>query len=91
MILWAFITAAIVYFIDYCISPGEIFGGYSDWIETLPKWLAKPLGGCMVCMGVWVSAFVFVFLHLEAGIGWIMLIPFIAITSLFIRVLIKYF
>ena len=35
------------------MQEGMIFSKYGKWIETLPEWLYKPLGGCLKCFHVW--------------------------------------
>lgn len=33
-----------------CGETGNIFNFYFRWIEDLPAWLRKPMGGCLRCM-----------------------------------------
>ena len=36
------------------MQPGMIFQRWRRWLETIPVWIAKPLGLCLKCFHVWV-------------------------------------
>lgn len=55
----AFGAASLSNFLDDCLQPEMIFGRYGDLVRSLGFW-GKPLGGCLICMNVWVSLAVFV-------------------------------
>jgi hypothetical protein len=70
-------SAFISIFIDFLIQPEQIFGFWGrglEWFKSLKpnpfKFMAKPLGGCMYCMNVWVTFFVFLATRGETNIGW---------------------
>lgn len=42
---------SLIAYVFYTLKEeGMIFSFYSRWIERLPDWLYKPLGGCFVCL-----------------------------------------
>jgi len=42
---------SIIVFIFWTLGEsGQIFNFYFRWIENLPTWLNKPIGGCLRCM-----------------------------------------
>lgn len=34
---------------------GGLLTFWGNWIATLPEWLYKPLGGCLICFGTWLT------------------------------------
>ena len=50
MLVALYIAIFTVVFTEMLITKGNIFSFYSQWIERLPEWLYKPLGGCPKCM-----------------------------------------
>lgn len=36
------------------MQDGMIFSKWGQWLETIPVWIAKPLGLCLKCFHVWV-------------------------------------
>lgn len=54
----AFGAASLSNFLDDCMQPEMILGRYGDWVRSLGFW-GKPLGGCLICMNVWVSIAVY--------------------------------
>lgn len=40
------------------MQEGMIFSFWGKFIDGLPTWLNKPLGGCLKCFHVWVVIFV---------------------------------
>lgn len=61
----AAVGMAVTMFVDYLISPGQIFGFWQkvlNWMNS-PKNLLfvlyKPMGGCLYCMNVWSTLAVF--------------------------------
>ncbi len=32
---------------------GNILAWYKDWLRTIPEFIAKPIGLCTVCFGLW--------------------------------------
>ena len=74
------IAAAIMtIFIDYLISPKQIFGFWQDVLKKISespfKTLAKPLGTCIYCMNVYVFLACFLVLWFKTGISWWYFIP----------------
>jgi hypothetical protein len=61
----AAVGMSVTMFVDYLISPGQIFGFWQkvlNWMNS-PKNLLfvlyKPLGGCLYCMNVWSTFVIF--------------------------------
>lgn len=59
---FAFASAQLVKFIDFCFSDGNVLDWYYLLILRLqdnhPK-LFKVLGGCIICFGFWVNLTIF--------------------------------
>lgn len=91
LFIWALFAACITMFIDYCISPGEIFGFYGEWLgrHCEEKW-AKPLGLCPVCMGTWIGIIIGLMLIIMGKLIWYMILPFLAVEVVIIRLLMRY-
>lgn len=58
----AFLIGAFAYvFTNILIQPGEILGFFGNWINRLPDYLRKPLGGCEACfagqLALWFGLF----------------------------------
>lgn len=48
----SFIAVGIVAYVFVILtSPGMIFYFWYKWIDHLPDWAFKPLGGCNMCFG----------------------------------------
>lgn len=43
------------------MQDGMIFSRYGKWLNTLPSWLAKPMGLCLKCFHIWVCILFFIF------------------------------
>lgn len=61
----AAVGMSVTMFVDYLISPGQIFGFWQkvlNWMNS-PKNLLfvlyKPMGGCLYCMNVWATFVIF--------------------------------
>ena len=82
----SFFTACLCLFIEYTIQEGEIFG---FWQKVLKKFegspLENPLGGCIVCMSVWVCLVIGFFGLFFLSMGWWTLLPYIVVTNFLIR------
>lgn len=68
-------AAFMTIFIDYLISPKQIFGFWQNALKAIEnsrfKPLAKPLGTCIYCMNVYVytACFVVLYIHTDSS-GW---------------------
>lgn len=55
---FAFGAACLSYFLQWSFEPGRVFGRYGAWLdaraEALGFWY-KPLGGCALCMNMWLA------------------------------------
>jgi hypothetical protein len=61
------ITLLLIALSGVCVSrvitlEGELFYFYWKWIEPLPDWLNKPLGGCSKCFTGQVAFWSYIFL-----------------------------
>ena len=64
-----FITSYLAVFLEYCFDEGMIFNKYYKLIDKLPEWINKPLGGCIICYGTWITiVFNLVFFRLDLDI-----------------------
>lgn len=45
-----FLSAIFINGFYNIIQKGMVFGFWETWIIKLPKWLYKPLGGCITCL-----------------------------------------
>lgn len=52
-------------------------------------WFFKPLGGCAVCMNVYIAVISYALICLISGIEWYYSIPYIFVSSAFLRKLVK--
>ena len=80
MVAFASIAAALMtIFIDYLISPKQIFGFWQNALKAIEnspfKPLAKPLGTCIYCMNVYVFTACFVVLYIHTKSSWWYFIP----------------
>lgn len=56
------IKIALISYTFYALGePGEIFAFYQRWINKLPEYLWKPLGGCFKCFAGQVAFWYFIF------------------------------
>jgi hypothetical protein len=39
---------------------GMIFESYSNFLDKLPEFFAKPLGSCIICNGTWIFIIAFI-------------------------------
>jgi len=82
----AFCTACFSAFLDYCMEEDEILGWYRKLIKKIkPCWLQNPIGGCVICMNVWLSFLSFVFLGLP--FWWV--VPYISISFVFLMIILR--
>lgn len=84
--VFSFFTAAFAHFVDYIIQEDEIFGFWQkvlDKLEGTP--FVNPLGGCVVCMSVWICFIGFI--GLFSLVGWWGFLPYIVTTNLMVRVI----
>jgi hypothetical protein len=80
MVAFASIAGALMtIFIDYLISPKQIFGFWQNALKAIEKSpfksLAKPLGNCIYCMNVYVFTACFVVLYIHTKSSWWYFIP----------------
>jgi hypothetical protein len=72
-------AALMTIFIDYLISPKQIFGFWQNALKAIEnspfKPLAKPLGTCIYCMNVYVYTACFVVLYIHTKSSWWYFIP----------------
>ncbi len=54
-LILGFVGHGIAIFFEYTFDEGMIFHWYNNLIEKLPEWLYKPLGGCIICHGTWLT------------------------------------
>jgi len=47
------------------MQDGMIFQRWGKFLETIPEWIAKPLGGCLKCFHVWVVIFLSIYLQID--------------------------
>lgn len=93
------IAALTSFFLQFCYRPGNIFGGYMDWLEKNfrdnPKnpfaVFFSPLGGCAYCQNVYVVTFIFWMAYLIVGLSWWLLIPAIVLGHFFLTLLDLFF
>lgn len=45
------------YFLEFCLGEGNILGWYREWLDksSLPSYIKKPIGACIICTGAWVT------------------------------------
>ena len=62
LLFWAVVNACTSWFLDFCLDDGNIFFKYRLWLERNfidefgnESFWFKPLGGCVVCMNIWLS------------------------------------
>jgi hypothetical protein len=80
MVAFTSIAAALMtIFIDYLISPKQIFGFWQNALKAIEnspfKSIAKPLGNCIYCMNVYVYTACFVVLYIHTKSSWWYFIP----------------
>jgi len=80
MVAFTSIAAALVtIFVDYLISPNQIFGFWQNALKAIEnspfKPFAKPLGNCIFCMNVYVYTACFVVLYIYTESSWWYYIP----------------
>ena len=83
--------ALITFFFDFITAPGQIFGFYSRFVDSLQKSpvkffqiLAKPVGACIFCANVWFTLFVFLVCRYHFDLSFWFLIPASAISHVFL-------
>ena len=52
---FAILSAAFSLLYNYIIAEGEILEFLGKAIDKLPKWIGKPLGGCIFCQNFWTT------------------------------------
>lgn len=82
------------------MNEGHIFAGYYRWLERVTSMynkkgkkighyaIFKPLGGCPVCMNVWVCFFSFIFVVFKFELDWWWVLPYVFMGS-FLFLIIK--
>lgn len=53
----AFVNACLSYFLHHSFRPGHVLHAYRQWLDRrlADNHWRKPLGGCVVCMNVWLA------------------------------------
>lgn len=60
------------------------------FLDAAPEYfLYKPLGGCAVCMNIYIAAIVYIPICLYSPLAWYYFFPFILTSSAFLRKLVK--
>ena len=89
LLILAFSAASLTNFIDDCISPEMIFGKYGNWVRSL-GWIGKPIGGCIICTNVWVSAAVYVITLQPCTLaGYLFAILFVSVSNTILKFIIR--
>lgn len=52
-------------FSDILTAPRMIFAKYGEWLDTLPDWIAKPLGSCSACLAGQIGFWAFIISEFE--------------------------
>lgn len=94
-IIIGLVAALNTFFLQFCYHPGNIFGGYMEWVEKNfrdnPKnpffFLYKPLGGCAYCQNIYIAFFYFLAINIVFGLTWWALLPTLFIAHLFLLIL----
>jgi hypothetical protein len=83
-------------FIDNAMNEGHIFAGYYKFIQRITakydskgkligqRAIFKPLGGCIVCMNVWLAVFSFILVAIKNHLDWWWVFPYIFLASFFL-------
>ena len=85
LIIFAFLNALFVSFIDFCFNEGNIFEKYYLFILKYKEkhpFIFKILGGCIFCFGTWIYIFHHIFLSLKGELD---------ITYIFLGMGLNYF
>lgn len=85
MVAFVAIAASLTtIFIDYLISPKQIFGFWQNVLKKIDespfKPFAKPLGTCIYCMNVYVFAASYAVLYYYTNVSWWYFIPAAALS-----------
>jgi hypothetical protein len=74
-------------FVDFLIQPEQIFGFWSTkvlaWLKkdrNLFRFMAKPLGGCLYCMNVWLTLVVFIWSKPYTGFSWPVFLAVVSVS-----------
>lgn len=89
----AILLATLIYTFTHFKSDGMILEWYQKTICKLPKWLHKPLGGCMYCVNVWAFVLLnsyYLFSYHDVIKAFLLLLIGISIGNLYLRVLYFY-
>ena len=92
-LFYSVMAVLLAYLFSYCLSSGNIFDFYHEWIKKLPKKLYKWLGGCELCWSfTWVHIPIFVYRYYNTQLDlrhsvilfiWQYLIIFVGIKVIF--------
>ncbi len=63
ILLVGLVAPLVTYFFDDIIQKGMIFEFWGNYLTKNPKWILKPLGGCMKCTNVWIAIFMLFFYY----------------------------
>ena len=88
----AIVVAMLSLFLEFCFWEGNIFHPYYAFIEKHlhDKFWFKPLGGCVVCMNVWLCLLSFPFVAVLLGVSWWFYLPYILFSNTVLRLLIRW-
>lgn len=95
----AIFGSLLSFFLEFCFRPGSIFGRYVDFLEKYfrdnPKnpfgFLYSPLGGCIFCMNVWLSSFLFLYTAISFDLSIFYYLPSVLLSHLFLSFLDRIF
>ena len=85
-------SALLVKFIDFCFNEHNILSWYYSLLIKLNTWspnLAKPLGLCPKCFGLWLSSALFLLYHYYFGLIFILVVPYLAVMEYTLDLLFK--
>lgn len=90
----ALFGSSLSFFLEFCFRPGAIFSFWTRFIEKNfrdnPKnpfgFLFNPLGGCIYCMNIWITLFIFVAFAFFLATPLLFLLPSLLVSHLVLNV-----
>ena len=90
------IGASLSFFLDFTFFEGNIFEGWMHFInkkfhkDPAFGFLWKPLGGCVFCMNIWITAFWFFTLgSFYFDLSWWIFLPVAAVSHVILNTFLK--
>lgn len=85
LVILAMTTTLFSYLLQYCFDDGNILDFYYSWlyyeVKPLSEKLFKAMGGCYICMNIWVNLFCFEFLYKDYfDIPLFMIVPYLGVA-----------